>query len=92
MDGALLNMIASMVVGVLTGWAASRVMKTVAEQGIVLDLMLGFGGGLFGGVVLNLLAGRGMNPGFNVPSLLISFAGAALALGILRFVRKPLAA
>lgn len=92
MDGALLNLIAALMIGGLTGWAANRVMKTVAEEGLVLDLILGIGGGLFGGAVLNLLAGRGLDPGFNVASLVISFAGAALALGVLRFVRKPLAA
>jgi uncharacterized membrane protein YeaQ/YmgE (transglycosylase-associated protein family) len=92
MDGALLNIIASIIIGGLTGWAAKRVMRTVAEEGWALDLILGIGGGLFGGAVLNLLAGRGLDPGFNVASLVISFGGAALALGVLRFVRKPLAA
>ena len=92
MDATLLNLIGSIVIGILVAWAAGTVMKNVAEQGIVLDIILGVGAALFGGALLNVLAGRSAMPGLDVESLIFAFAAAVIALGVLRFLRKPLPA
>jgi uncharacterized membrane protein YeaQ/YmgE (transglycosylase-associated protein family) len=88
----LINLVLWIAIGVFVGWAAAtRVMKTVTEQQIIPDLMLaGFFAPFVAGVV-NLIAGRSTDS-LDFVSLFIAFAGAALAVGVLRFLRKPLTA
>ena len=85
MDTGLILFILLPVVGGFTGWAASRVMRPVAEQGIILDMILGIGGAFIGGWVPTVVASATF-----VEALVFGFAFAALVLGILHFVRKPL--
>jgi uncharacterized membrane protein YeaQ/YmgE (transglycosylase-associated protein family) len=41
--------------GGLAGWIACKIMKADAQQGIILHLVVGIVGGLFGGFLLKLL-------------------------------------
>jgi uncharacterized membrane protein YeaQ/YmgE (transglycosylase-associated protein family) len=85
MDAGLILFILLPVVGGFTGWAASRVMTPVAEQGIILDMILGIAGAFFGGWIPTVVVHATF-----VEALVFGFAFAALVLGVLRFVRKPL--
>ncbi|MGB2720007.1 MAG: GlsB/YeaQ/YmgE family stress response membrane protein [Rhodococcus sp. (in: high G+C Gram-positive bacteria)] len=42
------------VIGGLAGWIASKIMKTDAQMGIILNIVVGVIGGLLGGWILRL--------------------------------------
>ncbi|WP_280199918.1 GlsB/YeaQ/YmgE family stress response membrane protein [Nocardia cyriacigeorgica] len=49
-----IGIIAWIIIGGLAGWIASKIMKTDAQQGILLNIVVGVIGGLLGGAVLAL--------------------------------------
>lgn len=81
-----MNLIIWLVIGGVIGWLASIVMKRDAQQGIVLNVVVGIvgavlGGWLFGGATIN-------QSSFSVGSLLVSFIGAVLLLAIVNLVKR----
>ena len=85
-----MNFIIWLVVGGIIGWLASLVMKTDAQQGIVLNVVVGVIGALIGGWLLSPLLGAGsVNQGdFSLPGLLVSFGGAIILLVVVNLVRR----
>jgi len=81
-----MNLIIWLVVGGVIGWLASIVMKTNAQQGIVLNVVVGIIGAVLGG----WLMGRGTinNADLSLPSLLVSFVGAVVLLAIVNLIRR----
>ena len=79
-----------LVIGGLVGWLASVVMRTDAQQGIVLNIVVGIIGALLGGWLLSPLLGSGtINQGyFSLSGLLVSFLGAVILLAIVNFIRR----
>lgn len=79
-----------LVIGGLVGWLASVVMKTDAQQGIVLNIVVGIIGALLGGWLLSPLLGSStINQGdFSLSGLLVSFLGAVILLAIVNLVRR----
>ena len=79
-----------LLVGGILGWLASLVMRTDAQQGIVLNVVVGIVGALAGGFLLTpLLGGAPITSGsFDVRSLLISFLGAVILLAIVNLFRR----
>ncbi|WP_410871081.1 GlsB/YeaQ/YmgE family stress response membrane protein [Nocardia sp. A7] len=49
-----LGIISWIIIGGLAGWIASKFMKTDAQQGILLNIVVGVIGGLLGGFLLSL--------------------------------------
>ncbi|OCF84488.1 GlsB/YeaQ/YmgE family stress response membrane protein [Nocardia brasiliensis] len=49
-----LGIIGWIIIGGLAGWIASKIMKTDAQQGILLNIVVGIVGGLLGGFLLKL--------------------------------------
>jgi uncharacterized membrane protein YeaQ/YmgE (transglycosylase-associated protein family) len=83
-----INIIVWIIVGAIAGWLASIVMKTNAEQGLIMDIIVGIVGAFIGGFVLSLLGvGAGVT-GLNIGSILTAFIGAVILLGILRALRR----
>jgi uncharacterized membrane protein YeaQ/YmgE (transglycosylase-associated protein family) len=74
------------VVGLIAGWLAGRVMKN-GGYGVIGDIIVGILGGLLGGwiAVTFLHIGVGMT-GINLGSILIAFLGAVLLLVLLRML------
>ena len=72
-----------LVIGALSGWLASVVMRT--NQGVIMDIIVGIVGAFIGGFLFSQLGAPGVT-GFNVYSLLVSFIGAVVLLGLLRLV------
>ncbi len=74
------------VVGLIAGWLAGKVMKG-GGFGLIGDIIVGVVGGLLGGWIattfLHISAGM---TGINLTSILIAFLGAILLLIILRLV------
>jgi uncharacterized membrane protein YeaQ/YmgE (transglycosylase-associated protein family) len=85
-----MNLIIWLVVGGVIGWVASLIMKTDAQQGVALNVVVGIVGALIGGWVLSPLIGAGtLNQGdFSLPGLLVSLVGAIILLFIVNLVRR----
>ena len=85
-----MNLIIWLVVGGLIGWIASLIMKTDAQQGLVLNVIVGIIGALLGGWLLSPLIGAGtVNQGdFSLMGLLVSLGGAIILLFIVNLVRR----
>jgi len=78
------------VVGGVLGWLASMVMKTDAEQGMILNVVVGIVGALLGGWLLSPLFGAGTinQNDFSIAGLAVSLLGAIILLAIVNLVRR----
>ena len=85
-----MNFIIWIVIGGVIGWLASMVMKTDAQQGIFLNIVVGIVGAFLGGWLLAPLFGTGTinSDNFSLSSLLVSFLGAVILLGIVNLWRR----
>jgi uncharacterized membrane protein YeaQ/YmgE (transglycosylase-associated protein family) len=77
------------VIGGVLGWLASIVMKTNAQQGMILNIIVGIVGAFLGGLLLAPLFGTGTinQSDFSIGSLFVSFLGAIILLAIVNFFR-----
>ncbi|MDB5762662.1 MAG: GlsB/YeaQ/YmgE family stress response rane protein [Herminiimonas sp.] len=85
-----MNFIIWIVVGGLLGWVASMIMRTDAQQGMLLNIVVGIVGALLGGWLLAPLFGTGTinQNDFSISSLLVSLLGAVILLAIVNLVRR----
>ena len=85
-----MNFIIWIVVGGLLGWVASMIMRTDAQQGMFLNVVVGIVGALLGGWLLAPLFGTGTinQNDFSLSSLLVSLLGAVILLAIVNLVRR----
>ncbi|MDP9045477.1 MAG: GlsB/YeaQ/YmgE family stress response membrane protein [Pseudomonadota bacterium] len=85
-----MNLLIWLVVGGVIGWIASMIMKTDAQQGIVLNVVVGVVGALLGGYLLSPMLGAGTinQNDFSLPSLGVSLLGAVVLLAIVNLVRR----
>jgi uncharacterized membrane protein YeaQ/YmgE (transglycosylase-associated protein family) len=81
----MMGFIIWLIVGGIIGWLASLVMRTDAQQGLFLNIVVGIIGALLGGFVGGALFGWDVS-GFNLGSILVAFIGAVLFLLILRAI------
>ncbi|MTW12368.1 GlsB/YeaQ/YmgE family stress response membrane protein [Pseudoduganella eburnea] len=83
-----MNFIIWIVIGGVLGWLASLVMKTDAQQGMFLNVVVGIVGALLGGWLLSPLFGTGTinTDDFSLLSLGVSFLGAIILLAIVNLV------
>jgi uncharacterized membrane protein YeaQ/YmgE (transglycosylase-associated protein family) len=75
-----------LVVGGVIGWLASIIMRTDAQQGIFLNIIVGIVGAFIGGLILT--GGSINNAGLTLTSFLVSLVGAIILLGIVNLVRR----
>jgi uncharacterized membrane protein YeaQ/YmgE (transglycosylase-associated protein family) len=85
-----MNFIIWIVVGGIIGWLASLIMKTDAQQGVILNIVVGIVGAILGGWLLAPLFGTGTinQDNFSLPSLLVSLLGAVILLFIVKLIRR----
>lgn len=85
-----MNFILWILVGGLIGWVASIVMRTNAQQGILLNVIVGVVGALVAGWIISPLVGiPTINQDvFSLPALLVSLLGAIVLLGVVNLVRR----
>jgi uncharacterized membrane protein YeaQ/YmgE (transglycosylase-associated protein family) len=85
-----MNFIIWIVIGGLIGWAASIVMKTDAQQGVVLNVVVGIVGALVGGWLLSPMFGTGTinQNDFSLASLVVSLLGAIILLAVVNLLRR----
>lgn len=72
--------------GALVGWIASLIMKTNAQQGAVLNIVVGIVGAVIGGLIMNALGYSGTT-GFNLYSFVVALLGAVVLIAIVKAVR-----
>ena len=78
-----------LIVGGIVGWLASIIMKTNAQQGILLNIVVGIVGALLAGFLISPLVGVGsINEGVSVASILVSLVGAIILLAIVNMFRR----
>ncbi len=86
----MLNIIIWLILGGIIGWLASKVMRTDAEQGIILNVVVGIVGAVLAGWIIAPLVGAGtINQGdFSLGGLIVSFIGAVVLLAIVNLFRR----
>jgi len=84
------NFIIWLLVGALVGWVASLIMRTDAQQGALLNIIVGIVGAFVAGWLLTPLLGVGtINQGdFSLAGLLVSVLGAVILLGVVNLFRR----
>jgi len=85
-----MNIIIWLIVGGIVGWLASLIMRTDAQQGILLNVVVGIVGAFLGGWLGNMLgiSGANINEGFSVTGFIISLIGAVVLLAIVNLFRR----
>jgi uncharacterized membrane protein YeaQ/YmgE (transglycosylase-associated protein family) len=86
----MVNFIVWLILGGLIGWLASVVMRTNAQQGIFLNIVVGVIGAMVGGFLISPLLGTGTinQNDFSIAALIVSFIGAVILLAIVNLVRR----
>lgn len=74
-----------LVVGGIIGWLASMIMRTDAQQGILLNIVVGIVGAFIGGLIFS---GGTINQTLSLTSFLVSLVGAVILLAIVNLVRR----
>jgi len=85
-----MGIIVLLIVGGVVGWLASLIMRTDAQQGIFLNIVVGIVGALIAGfVVTPLIGGAPITSGvISIQSVLISLVGAVILLAVINLVRR----
>ena len=77
------------IVGGIVGWLASLIMKTDAQQGLFLNVVVGIVGAAVAGFLISPMLGVGsINTGISVASTLVSLVGAVILLALINLVRR----
>jgi uncharacterized membrane protein YeaQ/YmgE (transglycosylase-associated protein family) len=78
-----------LIVGGVCGWLASIIMRTNAQQGIILNVVVGIVGALLAGFLISPLIGVGtINQGLSLATFLVSLGGAVVLLAIVNLFRR----
>ena len=75
------------VFGALVGWIASMIMGTNAEQGALLNIVVGIIGAVLGGWIMSFF-GQGGVQGFNLYSFVVALIGSCVLIGLVKLVRR----
>lgn len=87
----MINFIIWLVLGALVGWLASMVMRTDAQQGTLMNIVVGIVGAFLAGLIFNTMGwgGSTINDGnFSLTALFVSFIGAVILLAIINLFRR----
>jgi uncharacterized membrane protein YeaQ/YmgE (transglycosylase-associated protein family) len=79
-----MGLIIWLITGGIIGWLASLIMRTDAQQGVLLNIVVGIVGAFIGGILL----GGSINSAITLNSFLVSLVGAILLLAVVNFVRR----
>lgn len=86
----MINFIVWIILGGILGWIASMIMRTNAQQGVFLDIIVGIVGAFLGGLLLAPLFNTGTinQNDFSISGLLVSLLGAIILLAIVNLFRR----
>jgi len=85
-----MGIIILLIVGGIIGWLASLIMRTDAQQGILLNIVVGIVGSVLAGLLLSPLFGAApiTSGGITITSLIISLLGAIVLLAVVNLIRR----
>ncbi len=85
-----MNIIILLIVGGIIGWVASMIMRTDAQQGIFLNVVVGIVGAMLAGFLVTPLIGGVpiTSGGISIQSILVSLVGAVILLAIVNLIRR----
>lgn len=75
-----------LIVGGVVGWLASILMRTDAQQGLFLNVIVGVVGAFIGGLILS--GGTINQAPLSLPAILVSLVEAVILLAIVNLVRR----
>lgn len=81
----MVNILLWLVVGGLAGWVGSKIMKTDAQMGIFLNIVVGIIGAFIGGFVMNMITGASYDT-FSIGGFLVAVLGSVILLGIVKLM------
>jgi uncharacterized membrane protein YeaQ/YmgE (transglycosylase-associated protein family) len=81
-----MGLIIWLVIGGVVGWLASIIMRTDAQQGIFLNIVVGIVGAFIGGLLIG--GGTINNAGITPTTFLVSLLGAIVLLAVVNLVRR----
>jgi uncharacterized membrane protein YeaQ/YmgE (transglycosylase-associated protein family) len=86
----MVNFLVWIIVGGIIGWIASLIMRTDAQQGLLLNIIVGIVGAFIAGWLLTPIFGGGTinQDNFSLPALLLSLGGAIILLAIVNLFRR----
>ena len=80
-----MGLILWLIIGGVIGWLASIIMRTDAQQGIFLNIVVG----IVGAMIATLIFGGSINnSGLTLTTFLTSLVGAVILLAIVNLVRR----
>jgi uncharacterized membrane protein YeaQ/YmgE (transglycosylase-associated protein family) len=79
-----MNIIIWLIVGGIVGWLASIIMKRDAQQGILLNIVVG----IIGALIAGWLFGGGINQAITLTTFLYSLVGAVILLLIVNLFTR----
>ena len=79
----MINFILFLIIGGLIGWVASKIMGTDAQQGIIMNIVVGIVGAFLAGLLISPLIGvEDITDSFSIGAILVSLVGACLLIWI----------
>ena len=81
-----MGLIIWLVVGGVVGWLASMVMRTDAQQGFFLNIVVGVVGAVIAGFIFG--GANSINNIISIQSLLVSVVGSIILLAVVNLVRR----
>ncbi|HEY6916357.1 MAG TPA: GlsB/YeaQ/YmgE family stress response membrane protein [Allosphingosinicella sp.] len=81
-----MGLILWLIIGGIIGWLASIIMRTDAQQGILLNIVVGIVGAFIGGLIIT--GGSINNAPLTLTSFLVSLLGAIVLLAIVNLFRR----
>jgi len=75
-----------LIIGGIVGWLASLIMRTDAQQGILLNIVVGIVGAFLGGLIFN--RGNINEAPLSVTAFIVSLVGAVILLAIVNLFRR----
>ena len=82
-----MGIIAWIILGALSGWIASIIMKKNDSMGAIANIVTGIVGAFIGGIVFNFIGAQKVT-GLNVYSIVVSVVGACILLWVVGKLKK----
>ena len=79
-----MGFIAFLIFGGLVGWIASMIMGTDAQQGMLMNIIVGIIGAMIGGFLGATLLGQGITGFFDLWSWILAIVGAVVLIWLVR--------
>ena len=83
-----MEVLLTIVLGGVIGWLASLVMRRDAQQGILLNIVVGIVGAFLGNWIASLFGSRASVSGFDLVALFWAFVGACALLAIVNLITR----